>query len=89
MTTSRTSSSRTRGSHSGERPQEHAPRKIPAVDIQHRRPAAIRDDLLALGRLGLAIARQLTLAMDGDLSLHNRDGGGLEARLTLKGPPAV
>jgi signal transduction histidine kinase len=34
--------------------------------------------------LGLAIARQLTLAMDGDLSLHNRDGGGLEARLTLK-----
>jgi signal transduction histidine kinase len=35
--------------------------------------------------LGLAIARQLTLAMDGDLSLHNRDGGGLEARLTLKG----
>lgn len=35
--------------------------------------------------LGLAIARQLTLAMDGDLSLHNRAGGGLEGRLTLKG----
>jgi signal transduction histidine kinase len=34
--------------------------------------------------LGLAIARQLTLAMDATLSLHNRDGGGLEARLTLK-----
>jgi signal transduction histidine kinase len=34
--------------------------------------------------LGLAIARQLTIAMDATLSLHNRDGGGLEARLTLK-----
>jgi signal transduction histidine kinase len=34
--------------------------------------------------LGLAIARQLTLAMDARLSLHNRTGGGLEARLTLR-----
>jgi signal transduction histidine kinase len=34
--------------------------------------------------LGLAIARQLTLAMDATLSLHQRDGGGLEARLVLK-----
>ncbi|MES3024300.1 MAG: HAMP domain-containing sensor histidine kinase [Pseudomonadota bacterium] len=34
--------------------------------------------------LGLAIARQLALAMDATLSLHSRDGGGLEARLTLK-----
>jgi signal transduction histidine kinase len=34
--------------------------------------------------LGLAIARQLALAMDGDLTLHNRDGGGLEARLVIK-----
>ncbi|RDJ97613.1 ATP-binding protein [Paraburkholderia lacunae] len=34
--------------------------------------------------LGLAIARQLTLAMDAALSLHNRAGGGLEARLVLK-----
>ncbi|CAD6530599.1 ATP-binding protein [Paraburkholderia metrosideri] len=34
--------------------------------------------------LGLAIARQLALAMDATLSLHNRTGGGLEARLTLK-----
>jgi signal transduction histidine kinase len=34
--------------------------------------------------LGLAIARQLTLAMDANLSLHNRTGGGLEARLTLR-----
>lgn len=33
--------------------------------------------------LGLAIARQLTLAMNATLSLHNRAGGGLEARLTL------
>ncbi len=34
--------------------------------------------------LGLAIARQLTLAMDATLTLHQRQGGGLEARLTLK-----
>ncbi len=36
--------------------------------------------------LGLAIARQLTLAMDATLSLHNRPGGGLEARLGLSNP---
>jgi signal transduction histidine kinase len=34
--------------------------------------------------LGLAIVRQLTLAMNATLTLHNRDGGGLEARLILK-----
>lgn len=34
--------------------------------------------------LGLAIARQLALAMDATLTLHNRVGGGLEARLTLR-----
>ena len=34
--------------------------------------------------LGLAIARQLALAMDATLTLHNRAGGGLEARLTLR-----
>jgi signal transduction histidine kinase len=34
--------------------------------------------------LGLAIARQLALAMDATLTLHAREGGGLEARLTLK-----
>ncbi|SAK46540.1 integral membrane sensor signal transduction histidine kinase [Caballeronia hypogeia] len=34
--------------------------------------------------LGLAIARQLTLAMDATLTLHQRDGGGLEARLVLR-----
>jgi signal transduction histidine kinase len=33
--------------------------------------------------LGLAIARQLASAMNATLSLHNREGGGLEARLTL------
>jgi signal transduction histidine kinase len=33
--------------------------------------------------LGLAIARQLASAMNATLSLHNRDGGGLEARLVL------
>jgi signal transduction histidine kinase len=34
--------------------------------------------------LGLAIARQLALAMDSILTLQNRAGGGLEARLVLK-----
>ncbi|QSN64080.1 MULTISPECIES: HAMP domain-containing sensor histidine kinase [unclassified Caballeronia] len=33
--------------------------------------------------LGLAIARQLARAMDATLTLHSRDGGGLEARLVL------
>lgn len=33
--------------------------------------------------LGLAIARQLAQAMDATLSLHQRPGGGLEARLAL------
>ena len=33
--------------------------------------------------LGLAIARQLTLALGGQLTLHNRPIRGLEARLTL------
>lgn len=34
--------------------------------------------------LGLAIARQLAVAMGARLSLHNRPGGGLEARLVLQ-----
>ncbi|WLE62863.1 ATP-binding protein [Burkholderia plantarii] len=38
--------------------------------------------------LGLAIARQLTQAMDATLVLRNREGGGLEARLTLKADTA-
>jgi signal transduction histidine kinase len=33
--------------------------------------------------LGLAIARQLALAMDATLTLRNREGGGLEARLVV------
>lgn len=33
--------------------------------------------------LGLAIARQLAVAMGGQLSLHNRPGGGLEGRLVI------
>ena len=33
--------------------------------------------------LGLAIARQLAQALDGKLELTNRDGGGLNAKLTL------
>nr|WP_229505095.1 ATP-binding protein [Massilia mucilaginosa] len=34
--------------------------------------------------LGLAIARQLALTLGGGLTLHNRPGGGLEARLVLR-----
>ena len=33
--------------------------------------------------LGLAIARQLADVLDAELTLHNREGGGLEARLAL------
>ncbi len=40
--------------------------------------------------LGLAIAQQLAQALGGRLSLHNRDEGGLEARLQLPAsPPAL
>lgn len=35
--------------------------------------------------LGLAIARQLAAALGAQLSLRNREGGGLEARLVLRG----
>ncbi|WAH55636.1 HAMP domain-containing histidine kinase [Pseudomonas silvicola] len=35
--------------------------------------------------LGLAIAQQLTLAIGGQLTLSNREGGGLSARLQLPG----
>ena len=34
--------------------------------------------------LGLAIAQQLSLALDASLTLANRNGGGLEARITFK-----
>jgi signal transduction histidine kinase len=33
--------------------------------------------------LGLAIARQLATALPGELTLHNRSAGGLEARLVV------
>jgi signal transduction histidine kinase len=33
--------------------------------------------------LGLAIAQQLALALDGNITLRNREGGGLEARLVF------
>ncbi len=35
--------------------------------------------------LGLAIAHQLSLALGGTLTLANRSGGGLEARLDVAG----
>jgi signal transduction histidine kinase len=38
--------------------------------------------------LGLAIAQQLAMAMGAELSLRNRDEGGLEARLVLNKLPA-
>ncbi len=39
--------------------------------------------------LGLAIAQQLAFALGGSLTLSNRDGGGLEARLTLPASPEL
>jgi signal transduction histidine kinase len=39
--------------------------------------------------LGLAIARQLTLAMDGQLILENREGGGLAAIVVIKAHAAL
>jgi signal transduction histidine kinase len=33
--------------------------------------------------LGLSIARNIAQSMGGELTLRNREGGGLEARLTL------
>lgn len=39
--------------------------------------------------LGLAIARQLAQALGAGLALSGRDGGGLEARLTLPGRAAL
>ncbi len=45
-----------------------------------------RGTIMALqvrGASGLAIAQQLSRALDGSLRLSNRDGGGLEATITL------
>jgi signal transduction histidine kinase len=39
--------------------------------------------------LGLAIAQQLAHGLDGSISLHNREGGGLEARLVFSERPLV
>lgn len=39
--------------------------------------------------LGLAIARQLTVALGGQLTLENRQTGGLEARLTISRTPRL
>jgi signal transduction histidine kinase len=39
--------------------------------------------------LGLAIAQQLAGALGGTITLHNRSGGGLEARLTLNTAEAL
>ncbi|MNR82748.1 Osmolarity sensor protein EnvZ [compost metagenome] len=68
---------------------------IPEADLEtvfqpfYRVEASRNRDTGGTG-LGLAIAKQLTLAMNASLSLHNRVGGGLEARLVLdKAPPAV
>jgi K+-sensing histidine kinase KdpD len=42
------------------------------------------DTAITPAGLGLAIARQLATAMNATLTLRNREGGGLEARLTLE-----
>jgi signal transduction histidine kinase len=61
---------------------------IPAADLQSVfepfvRLESSRNRHTGGSGLGLAIARQLAHAMDAQLSLRNREGGGLEARLTL------
>jgi signal transduction histidine kinase len=60
------------------------PESLEAVFEPFYRLEASRNRDTGGSGLGLAIARQLALAMDASLSLHNRAGGGLEARLTLK-----
>lgn len=61
---------------------------IPEAELQavlqpfYRLEASRNRDTGGTG-LGLAIAHQLTLALVGTLSLSNRAGGGLEARLSL------
>jgi len=61
---------------------------IPEADLEHVfqpffRVEGSRSRETGGTGLGLAIARQLTLALGGQLTLHNRPTGGLEARLTL------
>lgn len=59
------------------------PEKLEAVFQPFYRLEASRNRSSGGTGLGLAIARQLAQAIDASLTLANRDGGGLEARLTL------
>jgi len=57
--------------------------KLDAVFEPFFRLEASRSRATGGSGLGLAIARQLAASMGAALSLHNRPGGGLEARLVL------
>jgi signal transduction histidine kinase len=60
-------------------PDEH----LKSVFLPFYRVEASRNRETGGTGLGLAIAQQLASALRGTLTLANRDGGGLEARLEL------
>jgi signal transduction histidine kinase len=57
--------------------------ELDAVLVPFHRVEASRSRETGGAGLGLAIASQLAIALNGELRLTNRDGGGLVARLTL------
>jgi signal transduction histidine kinase len=61
-----------------------APEQLAAVFQPFYRVESSRNRTTGGTGLGLAIAQQLSLAVGASLTLANRDGGGLEARLELK-----
>lgn len=62
-------------------------RQLEAVFQPYFRLEGSRNRATGGSGLGLAIARQLALAIDASLTLRQRPGGGLEARLTLAAEP--
>ena len=52
------------------------------IEPYYRRESSHSRDIGGTG-LGLTLARNVARAHGGDLVLRNRNGGGLEARLTL------
>lgn len=62
-----------------------APEALDAVFEPFYRAETSRNRETGGTGLGLAIARQLAVTLNATLSLKNRDGGGLEARIVLNG----
>jgi signal transduction histidine kinase len=65
-----------------------SPDQLQAVFKPFYRVDCARNQSAGGSGLGLAIARQLAAAMGAELSLHNRNEGGLEARLAVVKRPA-